>query len=96
MILAAVASLLLAAGQTPPPDPAPPPEEHEQAADGPAAAALETSDETTEPITDAGEVIDVRGIHPNEDEDSGMVCRRQSYYDDFGRQRSRKSCRPRD
>lgn len=110
MISAAVASLLLvAAAQNPAADAATdkPPESHEagltleeeQALDD-AADALEAADQTAEEaaeeVVEAAEAAGTGGAAEIGEEEDARICRRQSYYDDFGRQRSRKSCRPRD
>ena len=99
MMLHAIASLVLAAGQ-PAPDPAPP-YGYDQPADEATETAEEAADEALEAAEDAAEaaaeaVEEATEAVEEAAEDEAMVCRRQSYYDDFGRQRSRKSCRPRD
>ena len=103
MMLAMFASLLLAAAaQQPEPTPAdsyePAPEATYQPADydngeAPAEENLQPMEpvEPEQPVAD-GPVEEAAEAA----EDVDMVCRRTTYYDDFGRQRARRSCRPRD
>ncbi|MGZ8282452.1 MAG: hypothetical protein ACXWUN_05810 [Allosphingosinicella sp.] len=98
--------LLAAAGQAP--DPAEPaatpahaedhgngqePEEAAEAAAGAAEAAAEAVEAAAEEAAQAAEVA-AEAAEPD-DGDSGIVCRRVTYFNDFGRQRSRRSCGPR-
>jgi len=64
----------------------------DEAADEPDPAdGSEAADEAVEAAAEAAEEDSARESEEEED----MVCRRVHYADDFGRQRSRKSCRPR-
>ena len=56
------------------------PDETDEQADRPADPVTDEADEMTEEA---------------EEEEEDVVCRRVHYVDDFGRQRSRKSCTPR-
>lgn len=97
MMLAAVASLLLIAGQPPAADPDPVDyEEAAEQAEEAAEATEQSLDEAIEAAEDAAEARAEVAAADVGNDDGGRICRRQSYYDDFGRQRSRKSCRPRD
>ena len=105
MIVAMLASLLLVAtAQTPPPEPEPvdaaPSYEDEQQANGyeeeitDDTQAAEDDQQATEPDGEpAPQAAEDSADEAVEHED--LVCRRVHYSDDFGRQRSRKSCRPR-
>ena len=105
MILAVFASLLLAQ-----PASTPPPEygaetagvqnghqDHDATREDPgeadeaASEAAEESAERTEEASEAAEEADEVQVEENPD----MVCRRRHVYDDYGRRRSRKVCRPR-
>jgi hypothetical protein len=60
-----------------------------------AEAAAEAGEAAAEAAADAAEAA-AEAVEAQEDDgDSGIVCRRVTYYDDFGRQRSRRSCGPR-
>ncbi|HEX8640737.1 MAG TPA: hypothetical protein VF704_06235 [Allosphingosinicella sp.] len=49
-----------------------------------------------EPAEQPVEPVEPAAAAQEEEEDVPMVCRRQTVFNDFGRQTSRKVCRPRD
>ena len=103
MMLAMFASLLLAAAAQQP-EPAPDdsydpaseaqyePADYENG-DAPAEENLQPV-EPAEPDQPAADVPAEEEVDVADDVDT--VCRRITYYDDFGRLRARRSCRPRD
>lgn len=71
-------------------------EEADEAAEA-AAEAVEEAADAVEAEADAAEAAADRAEASDEEAEQyeAEVCRRVHYVDDFGRQRSRKSCRPR-
>ena len=103
MMLAMFASLLLAAAaQQPEPAPVdsyePAPEAPYQAADYDNGEA--PAEENLQPVArpEPEQPVAEPPVEEAESmaEDVETVCRRTSYFDEFGRQRSRRTCRPRD
>ena len=101
MIAVFVASLLLV-----PPSEAPPPSEngaesgesdnsrYQAGAEEALEAAEEAADEAAEAVEEAAEQASEAAEEADES-DGGQICHRRQETDRFGRQRSRKICRPR-
>jgi len=106
MIVAVYASLLLAAAAQDPsasPDVAAPDTAQEQNGDvyspEPGAGQDQTGEDpyqVEEPAEQPVEPTEPAAAQQEEEEDVPMVCRRQTSFNQFGRQTSRKVCRPRD
>ena len=58
------------------------------------AEPIESPEQTDRPADPVADEADEQ-TEEAEEEDEDLVCRRVHYIDDFGRQRSRKSCTPR-